>query len=102
VSVKRVEQRLFLNMKFSRKVAQLAHKARCEIGEERPREKSEVEQSLHEQYQQSIDQLKVANPEYASFISVSPLTLGQAQRQLTADMSVLSYFALPDGTYQIS
>src|SRR5207249_3050771 len=44
------------------------------------------------EYEQVVTQLKLSSPEYASLVSVSPLTLSQVQQQLPPDTTLVSYF----------
>jgi CHAT domain-containing protein len=50
------------------------------------------------QYEDAVSQLKLSNPEYASFLSISPLTLREAQKQLDPDATLVSYFTTPQMT----
>ncbi len=50
------------------------------------------------QYEDAVSQLKLSNPEYASFLSISPLTLREAQKQLAPDATLVSYFITPQMT----
>jgi len=50
------------------------------------------------QYEDAVSQLKLSNPEYASFLSISPLTLREAQQQLHPDETLVSYFTTPQMT----
>jgi len=45
-----------------------------------------------------VSQLKLSNPDYASFLSIAPLTLREAQQQLDPDVTLLSYFTTPNLT----
>jgi CHAT domain-containing protein/predicted negative regulator of RcsB-dependent stress response len=53
---------------------------------------------VRKRYEDLLDGLKISSPEYASLLSISPLTLPQAQHQLSPDMTALSYFTTPDMT----
>lgn len=46
-------------------------------------------------YEEAINSIKRSDPEYASFVSISPLSLSEVQRQLTPDVTVLSYYTTP-------
>ncbi|MFL6388943.1 MAG: CHAT domain-containing protein [Terriglobales bacterium] len=50
------------------------------------------------QYEDAVSQLKLSNPEYASFLSISPLMLREAQKQLAPDATLVSYFTTPQMT----
>jgi len=54
--------------------------------------------ALRNDYEDLVNQLKLSNPEYASFLSISPLGLREAQQQLAADVTVLSYYTSPEMT----
>lgn len=47
------------------------------------------------EYQDLIIEIKLASPEVASLVSVTPLSLAEVQKLLDADTTVLSYFSLP-------
>jgi CHAT domain-containing protein/tetratricopeptide (TPR) repeat protein len=80
-----------------------------QIGQELARPGPEIDQEkisslrlqlsvVRERYEDLLDSLKISSPEYASLLSVSPLTLPEAQRHLSPDTTVLSYFTTPDLT----
>jgi CHAT domain-containing protein len=46
-------------------------------------------------YEEAINAIKRSDPEYASFLSISPLSLSEVQRQLAPDVTVLSYYTTP-------
>ena len=48
--------------------------------------------AVRTEYENSLRDLKISNPEYASFLSISPLTLPDAQKQLGWNVTVISYF----------
>jgi CHAT domain-containing protein/Flp pilus assembly protein TadD len=53
---------------------------------------------VRKHYEDAVSQLKISNPEYASFLSISPLTLREAQKQLDPDETLVSYFTTPQMT----
>jgi CHAT domain-containing protein/predicted negative regulator of RcsB-dependent stress response len=53
---------------------------------------------VRRQYEDAVSQLKISNPEYASVLSISPLTLREAQKQLDPDETLVSYFTTPQMT----
>lgn len=53
---------------------------------------------VRKRYEDMLDGLRISSPEYASLLSTSPLRLPEAQRQLSPDMTVLSYFTTPNMT----
>jgi CHAT domain-containing protein len=71
----------------------------------RAQQNAEVIQSLSTQlankqreYEDLLTRIKLANPEYASLVTVSPLTLSQVQKLLDKNTTLLSYFVTPDKT----
>ena len=50
---------------------------------------------IHKQYDDLIVQLKLTNPEYAAFLSISPLTIAELQAQLGLEVTVVSYYTTP-------
>jgi len=54
--------------------------------------------TVRTEYEDAVGQLKLSNPEYASFLSIAPLTLHEAQQQLDPDVTLLSYFTTPQMT----
>ncbi len=53
---------------------------------------------VRKQYEGLLSELKLSNPEYASFLSISPLTLSRAQQQLGPDVTLVSYYTTPKTT----
>jgi len=49
-------------------------------------------------YEDLLTGLKASNPEYASLISVGTLTLPQAQKLLSPDVTLVSYYVTPEWT----
>jgi CHAT domain-containing protein len=86
------------NILLERQLGQEFSKPLPEVDQQRMRALQTRLSDVRVRYQQSLDALKAANPSYASFLSVSPLTLKQAQQQLGPDVTSLSYFTLPDMT----
>ena len=83
---------------LERQLGQELAKPLPEVDEARRRSIQAQLLSARNQYQHLIDELKTNNPAYASFLSIAPLTLREAQQQLSPDTTVLSYFTLPDKT----
>jgi CHAT domain-containing protein len=50
------------------------------------------------EYEHLLTRLKLSNPEYASLVSVDPLTLAAVQERLDRDTTLLSYFVTRDET----
>ena len=86
------------NIVIERQLAQESAKPLPEVNVERLRSLQAQLDSVHSRYQHSLDELKISDPEYTSFLSVTPLTLQQIQKQLGPDATALSYFSLPDMT----
>lgn len=53
---------------------------------------------LRKQYAEDVRELKLQNPEFATFLTISPLTLREAQSQIPVDETVVSYFTTPSVT----
>lgn len=54
--------------------------------------------AVRAEYEDAVGQVKLSNPEYASFLSIAPLTLHEAQQQLDPDVTLISYFTTPQMT----
>lgn len=86
------------NILLERQLGQEFAKPIPEVDAQRMRSLQTRLSNLRQQYQQSLDELKAANPVYASFLSVAPLNLREVQQQLDPDVTSLSYITLPDAT----
>lgn len=78
---------------------------RQERSKPRPQQNAELIQLLtpqltakQQQYEDFLTRLKLANPEYASLVSVEPLRFSEVQRLLDKGTTLLSYFTTPDKT----
>jgi CHAT domain-containing protein/Tfp pilus assembly protein PilF len=54
--------------------------------------------SRQQDYETLLTRIKLSNPEYASLVSVSPLTLTQIQQRLDADTTLLDYYVTLSAT----
>jgi CHAT domain-containing protein/Tfp pilus assembly protein PilF len=50
-------------------------------------------------YETLMKDLKLSNPSYAAFLSVSPINLAEAQRHLDPSTTIVSYYTEPDETF---
>lgn len=86
------------NISLQRQLGQEFAKAGPEVDPERIRSLQSRLVAVRKEYADSISDLKLSNPDYASFLNISPLTLRDAQQQLGPDVTVVSYFTTPDLT----
>jgi len=86
------------NISLQRQLQQELARPAPEVDFERTRSLQSGVAAVRKQYEDAISQLKLSNPGYASFLSVSPLTLREVQQQLAPTVTVLSYFATPEMT----
>jgi CHAT domain-containing protein len=86
------------NIRLERQLGQEFSKPLPEVDPQRARSLQAQLSAVRERYQQTLDELKISNPNYASFLSVAPLNLREVQQQLGPDVTSLSYFTLPDMT----
>jgi len=50
-------------------------------------------------YETLLQRVKVTNPEYESLIRVEPLRLGEVQKELAPDVTLVSYYVLPNAVH---
>jgi CHAT domain-containing protein/Tfp pilus assembly protein PilF len=86
------------NVSLQRQLGQELAKPGPDVNPERTLSLRTRLSAVRKEYEDLVHQLKVSNPEYASFLSISPLTLGEAQQQLAPDVTVLSYYTTPEMT----
>jgi CHAT domain-containing protein len=55
--------------------------------------------STRKQHEAALSKLRLSNPKYASFLSVSPVSLRVVQKELSPDMTVISYFLTQESAY---
>ena len=92
----REEQLRRENIMLDRQLGQLLSQPSPAINSAQLEEIRERLSGVRTSYTALLNQLKLANPAYASFLSISPITLGEAQKRLNPDTTIVSYFTLPD------
>ena len=86
------------NVSLQRQLGQELAKPGPDVNPERTLSLRTRLSAVRKEYEDLINQLKVSNPESASFLSISPLTLREAQQQLAPDVTLLSYYTTPEMT----
>jgi len=86
------------NILLQRQLGQELAKPGPDVNPDRMREIQARLMAVRKDYEDLVSQLKLSTPEYASFLSISPLTLREAQQQLAPDVTVLSYYTSPEMT----
>jgi len=86
------------NISLRRQLGQELAKPGPEVNLERTQSLQARLVAVQKEYEDAVRQLKLSNPEYASFLSIAPLTLREAQQQLDPDVTLLSYFTTPNLT----
>jgi CHAT domain-containing protein/predicted negative regulator of RcsB-dependent stress response len=86
------------NIMLRRQLGQELAKPGPEVNVERTRSLQARLVTVRTEYDDAVRQLKLSNPAYASFLSISPLTLREAQQQLDRDVTLLSYFTTQQTT----
>ena len=86
------------NILLQRQLGQELAKPGPDVNPDRTRAIQARLSAVRKDYDDLVNQLKLSNPEYASFLSISPLTLREAQQQLPPDVTVLSYYTSPEMT----
>lgn len=86
------------NILLRRQLGQELAKPGPDVNPERIRAIQSQLSAVRKEYEDLVSRLKVSDPEYASFLSISPLTLREAQRELAPDVTVLSYYTSPQMT----
>ena len=64
-----------------------------------PAETNNELKSLKLEYEQTLQQIKLENPEYLSIISVNPMTLKDIQLLLDNDTAIVEYFLADEKVY---
>jgi CHAT domain-containing protein/Tfp pilus assembly protein PilF len=80
------------NISLQRQLAQEEAKPSAEINAERMRSLQERLSVVRQEYEESVRDLKISSPEYASFLNIAPLTLKEVQESMGSDVTILSYF----------
>jgi CHAT domain-containing protein len=96
--VQREEELRRENISLQRRISQEGSKPGPELNSDLIRSLESQRSSVQNRYSNLVRALKITNPEYASFLSVSPLTLKKAQQQLSPDVTAVSYFTTPSTT----
>ena len=86
------------NILLQRQLGQELAKPGPEVNPNRMRSIQAQLFAVRKEYEDLLSQLKLSNPEYASFLSIMPVTLREAQQQLAPDVTVLSYYTSPEMT----
>jgi CHAT domain-containing protein len=86
------------NISLRRQLGQELAKPGPEMNFERTQSLQARLAAVQKEYEDAVSQLKLSNPDYASFLSIAPLTLREAQQQLDPDVTLLSYFTTPNQT----
>jgi CHAT domain-containing protein/tetratricopeptide (TPR) repeat protein len=96
--VRREERLRQENTSLQRRIGQGLSKPGPEVDQDKILSLESQRSNIQREYSNLISELRVENPEYASFLSISPLTLREAQQQLGPDVTVISYFTTPGVT----
>ena len=94
----RVEQLRHENIMLERQLGELLSKPSHELNSAKIEEIRNRLSAVQASYADVLGKLKLSNPAYASFLSVSPITLAEAQKRIAPDTTIVSYFILPDQT----
>jgi CHAT domain-containing protein len=86
------------NISLQRRISQELSKPGPEVNQDLILFLESQRSEIENRYSNLVGELKIGNPEYASFLSVSPLTLKKAQQQLPPDVTVVSYYTTPATT----
>jgi CHAT domain-containing protein len=86
------------NISLQRRIAQEMSRPGPGVDQERIVSLEVQRSNIQKQYSNLMSEVKLKNPEYASFLSITPLTLREAQAQLAPDETAISYFTMPTVT----
>lgn len=84
---------------LERQLGQLLSKPSPEINPAQVEEIRNRLSTVRGSYAGVLAQVRLSNSAQASLLSVSPITLSEAQQQIPADTTIVSYFTLPDETF---
>jgi CHAT domain-containing protein len=87
------------NISLERQLGQELAKPGPEVNPERIHVLQSRLSVVRKEYEGSISDLKLSIPEYSAFLSISPITLRDAQQQLSPDVTLVSYFTTPQTTF---
>jgi CHAT domain-containing protein/tetratricopeptide (TPR) repeat protein len=96
--VRREERLRKENISLQRRLGQELSKPGSQVDQDTILLLESKRSNIQREYSNLVSELKVENPEYASFLSIAPLNLQEAQRQLEPDVTVISYFTTPTVT----
>jgi CHAT domain-containing protein len=96
--VKREERLRQENISLQRRLGQELSKPGPDVDQDRILSLESQRSKIQRQYSDLITELRVQNPEYASFLNIAPLNLQEVQRQLGPDVTAISYFTTPEET----
>jgi CHAT domain-containing protein len=87
------------NILLERQLGQELAKPGPELNVERIEQLRAQGAAVRTSYAELLGKLKLSNPAYASFLSVSPATIAEAQERLDATTTIVSYYTGPDSTF---
>jgi CHAT domain-containing protein len=83
------------NIPVQRQLQQELAKPAPELNSERIQSLQKQLANIRAAYEIAVNELKSADPNYASFLNICPLSLPAVQRGLAPDVTVLSYYTTP-------
>jgi len=86
------------NSSLRRSIGQELSKSGPVVDENKLSALESQQQEVQRLYLERVRARRIQNPPYASFLSVSPLTLHEVQQQLPGDITAVSYFTTPSVT----
>jgi CHAT domain-containing protein/tetratricopeptide (TPR) repeat protein len=86
------------NILLERQLGQERSKPGVELNSERTATLQARLATVRASYETLINGLKLSNPKYAAFLSVSPITLAEAQSHLDTATTLVSFYTEPDET----
>jgi len=86
------------NISLQRRIGQELSRPAPEVDQDKLFALESQQHELQRQYLERVRTLRIQNPEYASFLSITPLTLHEVQQQLPANVTAVSYFMTPSVT----
>ena len=87
------------NITLQRQLAQEMARPTPEMNAERIQSLQTRIAQVQREYQDALLRLKLSNPAYSSFVSVSPLSLDEVQRNLPPEVTLVSYFTTLQATF---
>lgn len=86
------------NVSLERRIHQELSKPGPEVDQEKISALESQRTKIRERYLHLVTELKLNDPDSATLLSISPLTVREAQQQLDPDVTAVSYFTTPNGT----